>query len=394
MAGESPRKIGVAMVVNNLDVGGLEKVVVSLLNHLDRERFDRYLVCLDGPGKMAADVDLPAENRLVLEKNPDRRLPIVGVSVDLSLFTRIRRFCADREIDILHTHNLAPLLYAGLATRLPPMRRRPRLVYTEHNQIYSASAGQKRRFRHYLRLADRVLTVSRDLERTLLRDVGAPAAKLQVLWNGIDGRRFVFQDPRKVRRELGIGDDEMVFGTAVVLSKQKGISYLLDAAERVLASGGPEARRIRFLVAGDGPLRGELEAKAASMGLGDRVLFLGYRRDVPDLISSFDVYVLPSLWEGLPLALIEALAIGKPILCTTVGGNPEIVEDGVNGYLVPPGDAAALADRILRLHGERASAAAFRDRNVEKFKRQFSLEAMVSTHEALFERLAHRRTET
>jgi glycosyltransferase involved in cell wall biosynthesis len=127
------------------------------------------------------------------------------------------------------------------------------------------------------------------------------------------------------------------------------------------------------------------------MGLGEQVLFLGYRRDVPDLVSSYDAYVLPSLWEGLPLALIEALAIGKPVICTSVGGNPEIVEDGVNGFVVAPRDSAALADRILRLHADRGFATSVGPRNVEKFRSFFSLQAMVGSHERLFTEIASAR---
>ena len=386
-AGAGDRKINVGMVINNLDVGGLEKVVVSLLNHLDRRVFDPYLVCLTGPGKMAGDVDLPPDHRLILEKDPRRRVPVVGVNVDTSLFTAIRRFARDKRLDVLHTHNLAPLIYAGLATRLVPMRRRPAIVYSEHNQIYSASEGQRRRFRWYLMLADEVVAVSRDLRQTLLDKAKAPPGKVRVLYNGIDGKRFVQKDPGKVRRELGIPDTDFVVGTAVVLSEQKGIGYLLEAAKEVLA----REPAIRFVVAGDGPKREELVRAARAAGLDGRVAFLGYRRDVPDLISSYDVYVLPSLWEGLPLALLEAMAIGKPILCTSVGGNPEIVEDGANGYVVPPRDSRALADRILRLYRDRARAGELRARNVKKFQEQFSLEAMVDAHARLYRELAARR---
>jgi glycosyltransferase involved in cell wall biosynthesis len=380
-------KIAIGMVVNNLDVGGLEKVVVSLLNNLDRDRFERHLISINGAGKMADEVDLPASSRLVLHKNPSRRIQILGVNVDTALFRPIRQFVRDKGIVVLHAHNLAPLIYAGIATRLLPMRNRPAVAYSEHNQIYSATPGQRRRFRWYIRLADEVVAVSQDLQRTLVDEVKAPRARVRVLYNGIDGKRFVLGDPTKVRRALGIADDEMVVGTAVVLSEQKGIRYLLEAAQKVLATGA----RIRFVIAGDGPLRPELEAQAAAAGLGDRVLFLGYRRDVPDLVSSYDAYVLPSLWEGLPLALIEALAIGKPVICTRVGGNPEIVEDGINGYVVAPRDSEALADRISRLYRDRGFAAGVGPRNVAKFKEFFSLEAMVDAHSRLFTELASAR---
>ena len=177
-------------------------------------------------------------------------------------------------------------------------------------------------------------------------------------------------------------------GSAVVLSEHKGIGYLLDAAKAILA----QAPATRFVIAGDGPVRASLEAKARALGFGDRVMFIGYRTDIPDVVSAFDTYVLPSLTEGLPLALLEALAVGSPIVCTRVGGNPEIVEHGVNGYLVPPGDSTALTEGILRLHADPAFRAAVRERNIKKFSERFTLRTMVDQHARLFGDLAARVT--
>jgi glycosyltransferase involved in cell wall biosynthesis len=383
------RRINIGFVVNNLDVGGLEKVVLSLLNNLDRDRFTPHLICLDGAGRMAADVDLPQENRLVLQRKPGVRLPIIGLTVDPSLlpvFGRIRRFVREKKIDVLHAHNLGPLIYAGVATRLIPMRRRPQLVYSDHNQLFSMSPERARRVRWYLKLADHVIAVSQDLQRTLTERLQAPPERVQVLYNGVDAQRFGRADRNKVRRELGIADGDFVVGSAVVLSEHKGIGYLLDAAPAVLA----QAPETRFVIAGDGPNRAALEEKARALALGDRVKFIGHRNDIPDVVAAFDVYVLPSLTEGLPLALLEALAVGNPILCTRVGGIPEIVEDGVNGYLVPPGDSAALTDGILRLRADPAFRSAVRERNLKKFAERFTLRTMVEGHARLFGELAAR----
>jgi glycosyltransferase involved in cell wall biosynthesis len=384
MAAPLDGRINVAFVVNNLDVGGLEKVVVSLINNLDRERFRPYLICLDGAGKMAADVDLPDESRLVLERKQGIRLPIVGLSADPSVFHRIRRFVRANRIDVLHAHNIGPLIYAGVATRLIPMRRRPRVVYSDHNQLFSMSTARARRIRWYLKLADEVVAVSEDLQRTLIERLQASPQRVRVLYNGVDGKRFALTDRNKVRRELGITDGEFVVGSAVVLHEYKGIAYLLDAAPAVLA----QAPATRFVIAGDGPVRATLEAKARALGLGDRVMFIGHRNDVPDVVSSFDVYVLPSVAEGLPLALLEALATGNPIVCTRVGGCPEIVEDGVNGFLVPPRDSSALSAGILRLRADPEFRAAIRERNLKKFSERFTLRTMVDAHARLFGDLA------
>jgi glycosyltransferase involved in cell wall biosynthesis len=383
------RRINVGFVVNNLNVGGLEKVVVSLLDNLDRDRFTPHLICLDGAGEMAANlVDLPEENRLVLDRTQAVRLPIVGVSVDPTRLHRIRRFVRDRQIHVLHAHNVGPLVYAGVATRLIPMRRRPQIVYSDHNQLFSMDAARARRLRWYLKLADQVIAVSEDLQRTLTEQLHASPERVRVLYNGVDSQRFAQTDRNKVRRELGIGEGEFVVGSAVRLFDYKGMDYLLDAVPAVLA----KAPATRFVIAGDGPARAGLVEKARGMGLGDRVMFIGHRSDIPDVVSSFDLYVLPSLTEGMPLALLEALAVGSPIVCTRVGGCPEVVEDGVNGYVVAPRDSAALGDRILRVSADPTFRAAVRERNMRKFSERFTLRSMVEGHARLFTDLAARVT--
>ncbi len=365
----------VCMVVNNLDVGGLEKVVISLLENFDPCRVEPFLICLNGPGKLFPELRLPRENCLVLEK---RQTKLGPVSVDFEALRDVRAFIAEKRIDIVHAHNAAPLIYAGLALRgtFP----RASMLYSEHNQIYSASESSRKKFKLYVRLADRIVAVIHDLERTLQRDVRVPRP-VQVIHNGIDGARFRTVDGSGVRAELGVLEDEFLVGTGVVLSKQKGITYLIEAAREVLA----EAPNVRFAVAGDGPLRQELEDQARE--LGDRFRFMGYRSDMPEVISALDLYVLPSLWEGLPLALCEALAMGKRVLCTNVGGNPEVILDGESGSVVPPKEPAALARRILQAAKERDKLPEFAARNRDRFERCFSVRAMVDAHQDLFDEM-------
>lgn len=375
--------VRVCHVVNNLDVGGLERVVLSLLRHLPA-RVETSLVCLSGPGKLFGEHGLPPDRCLVLDKRAQ-----VGWAERLRTperILRIARFLRRRRVDVVHVHNLAPLVYGGVAARLLGPRR-PAVVYSEHNQIYRANARAEGRFRRYVRLADQVVAVSDDLRRTLV-DRLRIAPPVRVLHNGIDPAPFEGVDPSPVRRELDIGPDSFVVGTAVVLSEQKGVRFLLEAAGLVRATDPG----VRFVVAGDGPLRAELERRAAELGLGDGVRFLGYRRDVPQLVAAFDAYVLPSLWEGLPLALLEALASGKPIVASRVGGNPEVVEHERNGLLVPPRSPEALAEAILRLRRDPALREAIRGRNQERFHRFFSIASMVNGHVPLYEELAAGRS--
>ncbi|PKN49481.1 MAG: hypothetical protein CVU63_02030 [Deltaproteobacteria bacterium HGW-Deltaproteobacteria-20] len=173
-----------------------------------------------------------------------------------------------------------------------------------------------------------------------------------------------------------------------VLVYRRSVSLLLLEAAREVVAKEPRAR---FVLAGEGPLRAELERTASDLGLGDRFRFLGYRSDMPRVISALDVYVLSSLWEGLPLALLEALAMGKPVVATRVGGNPEVVDHGVNGFIVPPRDASALAQALLKTCRDDAFRRNARDVNRTRFETQFSLQAMVSAHEKLYVEVARTR---
>ncbi|MCP4378940.1 MAG: glycosyltransferase [bacterium] len=371
-------RIRVCMVVNNFDVGGLEKLVIDLLRKIDRDVFDLFVVCIEGEGKLFSQVDLPDGHSQTYNKAPNLNLGVL--KVDTTVIASIRRFLRDNLIDIVHAHNVAPLVYAGFAAHSLP--RRPRVVYSEHNQIYSSSRFDKFKFWFYANLADEIVAVSHDLARTLKALRLRPP--IRVIHNGIDGSRFTRVDGSGVRKEFDIADDEFLCGTAVVLSEQKGVLYLLEAAAIVIA----EEPSVRFLLAGDGPLREELEQRAREMNLGNRVIFPGYRNDVPVLISAYDTYVLPSLWEGLPLALLEALAIGTPIICTMVGGNPEVVEDGVNGFLVTPRDPAQIADRILHMKRSGDFIDRVRKSNQKRFVDEFSLDRMTENYEAFFREVA------
>ncbi|MFO0618248.1 MAG: glycosyltransferase [Polyangiaceae bacterium] len=375
-------RIRVTMVVNNMDVGGLEKVVLNLLSSLPKDRYEPSLACLKGPGKLYDQVKLPESDRLVLRTE---NLTNLGFAkFDIGTLSALRRFFRDKQIDIVHAHNFAPLIYAGLAARSLP--KRPRMVYSEHNQVNSASPADLKKFAYYVRLADEVVAVSDNLHDVLLNKLRVKA-KVRVIKNGIDDARFNGVTGDRVRAELGVGPDDVLIGTAVVLSKQKGITHLMKAAEDVIA----RCPNAKFVVAGDGPLRAELEAELASKNLGDRFRLLGYRSDIPELLSAYDIYVLPSLWEGLPLALLEAMRLGKFIVCTTVGGNPEVVDDGVHGFLVPPGEPKPLADQLVRaIEGADLRARAAKV-NPERFHREFSLRAMTEGHERLFEELVARR---
>jgi glycosyltransferase involved in cell wall biosynthesis len=287
----------------------------------------------------------------------------------------------ENQIQLIHAHNIAPLIYGGIAAKI--LHPKIPVIYSEHNQVYRLSRWGRRKFKFYLRFSDHIATVSERLREFYRTDLGI-TRDISVLYNGINPDIYKYTNSTGLREKIGIGENDFVVGTAVVLSKQKGIPYLLDAA-KILAVQYPD---IKIVIAGDGPDRSKLEALCHSSGLCDTVRFLGYRDDIPKLLSSFNAYILPSLWEGLPLALIESLAVGKPAIATDVGGNSEIIQDGVNGLIVPAKDAQALADAIIQLYNQRGALDQFRERNIARFNCTFSLASMLSAHEQLYLKMA------
>ncbi len=232
-------------------------------------------------------------------------------------------------------------------------------------------------------LTDRAIAVSGSTRDFLVRERFVPAARVRLIWNGAPLDEFA-PVPREralaVRRALGISDDALVVGAVGRLSDQKGHRYLVDAAARIL----DERPEVRFLVAGDGDRMDSLKTQARDLGIAEQVVFAGHRTDIPDVLGAIDVLAISSLYEGTPLALFEAMAAGKAIISTAVDGCREVLSDGETGLLVPPGDAAALAEgllKALRAPSLRASLSG----KARAASRRYDVRACVEQMEALYD---------
>jgi glycosyltransferase involved in cell wall biosynthesis len=242
---------------------------------------------------------------------------------------------------VLHVHGYAAADFGRLAAR----RVGAALVLHEHfadpkMPVYQGWADQVLR-----RLTDRAIAVSASTRDFLIRQRHVPAERVRLIWNGAPLDEFepaADERAAAVRRELGLPEAARVVGAVGRLSLQKGHRYLLDAAARLLHRH-PD---VRILIAGDGDQAGPLRAQAERLGLGRQVVFAGHRTDVPDVLGAIDVLAIPSLYEGTPLVLFEAMASAKPIVAAAVDGCREILEDGHTGKLVPPADAEALASAL------------------------------------------------
>jgi len=252
----------------------------------------------------------------------------------------IREFAKEKGIDLIHSHGYKANFYSAMAasfTRLP-------LITTCHNWI---GTGFKMKFyerldKIILRRFNKVIAVSDEIKREIL-NLWLPKSKVSVISNGIDLNRFEGIGNNKIREELKIDPHCKVVGTIGRLTEEKGHIYLLQTAKEVLKRFSDAI----FLIIGSGSLKEELEDQAKAMGLENKVIFTGVRRDIPEILNSIDVFVLPSLIEGLPMVLLEAMAAQKPIIATKVGEIPKILEQGKLGFLVKPKDVRGLADAIV-----------------------------------------------
>ncbi|MBT8403016.1 MAG: glycosyltransferase [Gemmatimonadetes bacterium] len=368
-------------ITHDLHVGGLPRVVDTLCRTIDRSRFDVEVLCLRdvGPLGEALRSDLGiAVHRL----REDGDVP------DRLAFMKIARFLRGRHFDVLHTHNTEPFVEGSLGGLLARVRT---LVHTDHARPFP-ERWFTRRFdrnkRRYLfaewlasHFAWKVVGVSDHTTETLQRYGKIASSKVETIVNGIEGDRYDLPiDHAEARRELGIPADAPVLGFASRLVEQKGLVYLFEALPAVRAAH-PGAI---LLVAGEGNRRASLEAQARELGLTDAIRFLGVRLDVASLLKVFDLHVLPSLWEGLPMIILESMASGCATVATAVGGVPTAITDGRTGRLVPPKDPDALARTIIELLDDEEQRRALGEAARRRFQKRFTAEIMARQYEALY----------
>ena len=357
----SPR-LTVLQLVGNLDIGGAQQVVVTLAKYLAADGH-RPVVCSFRDGPLRADVEalgIP----VVLVRG--RRGSVLAVHRVVRETLRVRRELREivrrHGIDVIQTHLLRSLDF--LVATLPRRGGGPLVYWTFHNYNFTLRAEHLSSQRWLLRpkrlvyrslyrvLSGRVhglVAVSDEVRTAILDELGDVDDKIIVIPNGVDvDRHDAPIDRAAVRDELGVGRDDTVLAMVGTFKRQKGHFHLVEAAAR-LRELHPD---LRFLLVGDGPLRAEVEDAARRAGVDDVVRFLGSRRDVARILAASDGFVLPSLWEGLPIALLEAMAAGLPCVATEVSGTEQVVVDGETGILIPPGDPLALAKALKQLAGD------------------------------------------
>lgn len=340
------RRISLLYVIPGFGTGGTERLVVDLVTHLDPHRFAAS-VCIQQNGLFGQELMRRGYPVHVLAALPNGlRSSALGKFRSLChRVTGLRALLESEQIDLVHTHHLGPLLHTFLGGM---GSRRWRWVHTEHN-IPDVNIQYPRwlvRLGRGMFGSANALTGVSDAVGAYFRDrKGAKPERVRVIHNGVDVDRFAGPyDGAAKRRELGIPPEAWVIGLVANLRPEKNHALLFRAFARLLADA-PEAR---LILAGDGEMRGQLEAMADTHKIREQVHFLGSRLDAPELFATFDVFCLPSRYEGMPLTVFEAMAAGVPVVATRVVGIQEVVRDGETGLLVPPNDPDALASALLQ----------------------------------------------
>ena len=367
----TPRRTRVVYMAHAFMVGGAEEMVLNLVRHLP-DRFEPIVCCIDQAGPIGEEIRKTGVPFHTLHLNPGLRRPwhVLGIA----------RHLRELQPDIVHTFLLTASLYGRLGAILAGV---PIIIGTEVNIYERKRAHHALAERLLMRGTDRVVVSAESVRDFYIRQVHADPAKVDVVYNAVDWSRLQTTTGRgAMRAATGVPADAPLAGIIARLTEQKGHRFLLDA----LAST-PGLAPLHLLVVGDGGLREDLRARVDHLGLSARVHFLGARRDLGDLLASIDVFVMPSLWEGLPLSMVLAMGAGLPVVATRVAGIPEVVQDGVTGALVPPADVPALGLALARLiadpalrHTMGAAASAF-------VRPRFGVDGYVAAVTGLYDRL-------
>ncbi|MBI5469514.1 MAG: glycosyltransferase [Deltaproteobacteria bacterium] len=368
MNGKITYPANIMHLVQGLEVGGLEHVVVSLIKGLDRSRYASSVCCFDTLGSLAGSLNGSTKVHLLKRKQ----------GIDYAYPFRLAAFLKREKIQILHLHNSTAYFYGVIAGKLAGT---PVVIYTEHARDVRPNMKVRVADRVLSVFTDRVVAVAGFIKKNLVEQEWFDPLKITIAYNGVDGSRFsAANDTAGIKKELGLGERSKVVGIVARLDPIKNHRSLIEAMDKVVKEFPDSV----LLIIGDGPLRGELTELVSRLGLEKNIRLLGTRGDVERLLSIFDVFVLSSLSEGLPLTLLEAMASGRPIIATGVGGIPEVIENGVDGIIVPPGNTESLAKAITGLLNDRDRALKMGVMAKRKFDLRFSLDGMIRRYEEIY----------
>jgi glycosyltransferase involved in cell wall biosynthesis len=379
--GERPRsqKLNVLQVCDHLGwegsrMHGVKRLFAWMIPRFDPDRYNVSLVSLRKKDLSEETLDSYGVDITYLQKS----------KFDPTTLPALMKVIDRKQIDILHLHGYGATTFGRLAA----LRRRLPVILHEHANLTDTPWYQKVADVSLEPLTDIAIAVSQSTADFVIKARKIPARKVKIVYLGVPLEEFSRprsdDELREARAALGVGPDDFLLGTVTRLHESKGNTILVDAARLVL----DERPRAKFYLVGEGPLREPLEQQARALGLGDRFVFAGFARDVASVLSAFDLSVFPSLWEGTPLTVFEALAMGKPIVATDADGLVDVLTHERDALIVPKRDPRALADAIVRMMDDPSLRARLAG-NARVTGQDYDIAAFVRKMEQLYD-LLHR----
>jgi len=355
---------------------------ISLLaNHLNKNDFQIFAIALTNAGDKESELELNKDSGVIFRRIDEKK------KFDPASIGKIAGLIKEFDVDILSCHGYKADIYGFILRRFYNVRAK--IITVAHGWV---TPGLKLQFYYLLdKLAigsfDKVILVSRALTKEL-KGFMIPKSKIVCIDNAVDIREFARQgDTAETRRALNINDDDFVAMFAGRLSKEKNVITILLAVKELAGMG----KKIKLLVAGDGPLRHKLTEAAKKLGIEEYVIFAGYQKDIKKIYSISDVYVSASFKEGISNSLLEAQAMGIPCIASDIGGNNDIVKDGVNGFLFKPEDHRCLAKKLGVLMGDKVLAGKFILEGQRIVRERFSLGERVLKFEEMYRGIISKR---
>lgn len=364
-------KINILQMVNGFGIGGGELKLLELVKHLNKDKYN-VVVCSVGQGGS-------------LQPQFEKYCPKVHVfskshKFDLSLIFKVARLMASEKIHIVQTTLFYADVIGAFAAKLA---RVPVVLSWEAVTHGSYKKLQRLAFDVAQKNIDLIVTVSDAINRKVVRERKIMPDKVKTIHYGVDTSKFRMAEELGIckRKELQFKEDDILVGVVARLTEQKGHRYLIEAAKGLV----DRIPKIKFVFVGDGPLRKVLENQIAEAQFSNHFHFLNMRNDINEIINAFDIFVLPSLYEGLPNVILEAMACGIPVVATAVDGTPEAVVDGVTGLLVPPKSPDALREALLTVLLDEKRLRKMGKMGRKRIEESFTLDKQVKMFEELYD---------
>lgn len=370
-------KIKAAHIITKLELGGAQQNTLYTVEHLDKDKFDVTLICGKG-GLLDGEVDKKGVRVIFI---PSLKARWIMPWFDIMAFLKLWRICKKERFTIVHTHSSKAGILGRWAARLTGV---PVIIHTVHGWSFNDYQNLfLRKFFIWLErltanITTKIIAVSyKDVEKGLEERIGRQE-QYRVIRSGIEIEKFrdIKIDVSSKRKKLGLDPGRPVIGMVACLKPQKAPIDFVRVANEVRK----KILEAQFMLVGDGILRARVERLKDKLGLDGSLVLTGWRRDIPEIMTSIDVLCLTSLWEGLPRTILEAVSCGIPVVATDVGGNSEVIKDGINGYLSKPGNISDMAYRIVELLSQTPSSC----NPLHKLDSSFDIKEMIREIESLY----------